>query len=469
MLQATNTLAIAPVVTDAGCTTSTGAITLNTTGGVAPLTFAWTGPGGFTATTANITALASGVYHITITDVNGCTLDQDITVGQATNTLAIAPVVTDAGCTASTGAITLNTTGGVAPLTFAWTGPGGFTATTANITALASGVYHITITDVNGCTLDQDITVGQATNTLAIAPAVTDAGCTASTGAITLNTTGGVAPLTFAWTGPGGFTATTANITALASGVYHITITDVNGCTLDQDITVGQATNTLAIAPAVTDAGCTASTGAITLNTTGGVAPLTFAWTGPGGFTATTANITALASGSYHITVTDVNGCTLDQDVTVGQATNTLAIAPAVTDAGCTASTGAITLNTTGGVAPLTFAWTGPGGFTATTANITALASGSYHITITDVNGCTLDQDITVGQATNTLGIAPAVTDAGCTASTGAITLNATGGVAPLTFAWTGPGGFTATTANITALASGSLSYYNNRCQWMYP
>ena len=454
--QATNTLAIAPVVTDAGCTASTGAITLNATGGVAPLTFAWTGPGGFTATTANITALASGSYHITVTDVNGCTLDQDITVGQATNTLAIAPVVTDAGCTASTGAITLNTTGGVAPLTFAWTGPGGFTATTANITALASGSYHITVTDVNGCTLDQDITVGQATNTLAIAPVVTDAGCTASTGAITLNTTGGVAPLTFAWTGPGGFTATTANITALASGSYHITVTDVNGCTLDQDITVGQATNTLAIAPAVTDAGCTASTGAITLNTTGGVAPLTFAWTGPGGFTATTANITALASGSYHITVTDVNGCTLDQDITVGQATNTIAIAPVVTDAGCTASTGAITLNTTGGVAPLTFAWTGPGGFTSTTANITALASGSYHITVTDVNGCTLDQDITVGQATNTLAIAPVVTDAGCTASTGAITLNTTGGVAPLTFAWTGPGGFTATTANITALASGS-------------
>jgi hypothetical protein len=65
--------------------------------------------------------------------------------------------------------------------------------------------------------------------------------------------------------------------------------------------------------------------GAITLNATGGVAPLTFAWTGPGGFTSTSANITALASGSYH-TVTDVNGCTLDQDIAVGQATNTITI-----------------------------------------------------------------------------------------------------------------------------------------------
>src|SRR4029079_4285434 len=126
---------------------------------------------------------------------------------------------------------------------------------------------------------------------------------------------------------------------------YHITITDANGCTLDQDVTVGQANNTLGVAPAVTNAGCTAPPGAITLNPTGGVAPLTFAWTGPGGFTAALANITALASGSYHITITDANGCTLDQDIVVGQANNTLAINPNVTDAGCTAPTGVITLN----------------------------------------------------------------------------------------------------------------------------
>src|SRR4029078_1971463 len=192
------------------------------------------------------------------------------------------------------------------------------------------------------------------------------------------------------------------DITALASGTYHVTITDQNGCTLDQDIVVGQANNTLGVAPAVTNAACTAPTGVITLNATGGTGTLTFAWTGPGGFTATVADITALASGSYHITITDANGCTLDQDIVVGQANNTLAINPNVTDAGCTAPTGAITLNATGGTGTLTFAWTGPGGFTATPEDITALASGTYHVTITDQNGCTLDQDVIVGQANNT-------------------------------------------------------------------
>src|SRR6185436_14730960 len=354
---------------------------------VAPLTFAWSNG----ATTADLANLAGGTYQITRTDANGCTLDKDVIVGQATNTFAIAPAVTPAGCTAPTGAITLNVTGGVAPLTFAWSNGG----TTADLANLAGGTYHITITDANGCTLDQDVIVGQATNTLAIAPAVTPAGCTAATGAITLNVTGGVAPLTFAWSNGG----TTADLANLAGGTYHITVTDANGCTLDQDVIVGQANNTLVIAPVVTPSGCSGATGAITLNVTGGVAPLTFAWSNGG----TTADLANLAGGTYHITITDANGCTLDQDVIVGQATNTLAIAPAVTPAGCSGATGAITLNVTGGVAPLTFAWSNG----ATTQDLNNIPGGTYHITVTDAGGCTLDQDITVGQANNTLAIAP--------------------------------------------------------------
>src|SRR6185436_183914 len=252
-----------------------------------------------------------------VTDANGCTLDQDVIVGQANNTLAIAPAVTAASCTAATGAITLNVSGGVAPLTYAWSNG----ASTADLANIAGGTYHITVTDANGCTLDQDVIVGQANNTLAVAPAVTAASCTAPTGAITLNVSGGVAPLTFAWSNG----ATTADLTNIAGGTYHITVTDANGCTLDQDVIVGQANNTLAVAPAVTRASCTAATGAITLNVSGGVAPLTYAWSNG----ASTPDLANLAAGTYHITVTDANGCTLDQDVIVGQANNTLAVAPA--------------------------------------------------------------------------------------------------------------------------------------------
>lgn len=56
---------------------------------------------------------------------------------------------------------------------------------------------------------------------------------------------------------------------------------------------------------------------------------------------------------------------------------------------------GAINLTVTGGLADppgdpsiMIYAWTGPGGFTATTRNISGLAAGSYTVVITDPSGC---------------------------------------------------------------------------------
>src|SRR4029450_10774362 len=193
---------------------------------------------------------------ITITDNNGCTLTATITVGQTANTLVQTNTITNTGCGVSNGSINLTVTGGAAPLTYAWTGPGGFTATTEDINALASGNYDIIITDANGCTLPATITVGQTNNTLVQTSTVVNTGCGVSNGAIALNVTGGAAPLTYVWTGPGGFTAATEDINGLAGGDYDITITDNNGCTLIVTITVGQAANTLAQTNTVTNTGC---------------------------------------------------------------------------------------------------------------------------------------------------------------------------------------------------------------------
>ena len=129
---------------------------------------------------------------------------------------------------------------------------------------------------------------------------------------------------------------------------------------------------------------------------------------------ATTEDITALAAGDYDLTVTDANGCVLPVTITVGQTANTLAQTNAVTLAGCGVNNGAIDLTVTGGVGPLTYAWTGPGGFTATTEDITALAAGNYDITITDANGCTLTATIAVGNVNSTLAQTHVTTDATC-------------------------------------------------------
>ena len=151
-------------------------------------------------------------------------------------------------------------------------------------------------------------------------------------------------------------------------------------------------------------------------------------------------DITGLAAGDYDLTVTDANGCVLPVTITVGQTANTLAQTNAVTLAGCGVNNGAIDLTVTGGVGALTYAWTGPGGFTATTEDITALAAGNYDVTITDANGCTLTATIAVGNVNSTLAQTHVTTDATCADNNGAIDITVTGGAGALTYAWTGPG-----------------------------
>src|SRR5213592_1173764 len=160
------------------------AINLTVTGGVGALTYAWTGPGGFTATTEDIAGLAAGDYNLTVTDANGCTLTATIAVGNVNSTLGETHVTTDATCSNDNGAINITVTGGTGTLTYAWTGPGGFTATTEDIAGLAAGAYNLTVTDANGCVLPVTITVGQTANTLAQTNAVTPAGCSVNNGAI---------------------------------------------------------------------------------------------------------------------------------------------------------------------------------------------------------------------------------------------------------------------------------------------
>ena len=176
------------------------------------------------------------------------------------------------------------------------------------------------------------------------------------------------------------------------------------------------------------------------------------------GFTCTTEDITGLAAGDYDLTVTDANGCVLPVTITVGQTANTLAQTNAVTLAGCGVNNGAIDLTVTGGVGALTYAWTGPGGFTATTEDITALAAGNYDVTITDANGCTLTATIAVGNVNSTLAQTHVTTDATCVGNNGAIDITVTGGVGALTYAWTGPGGFTATTEDLQVLQQETMT-----------
>lgn len=465
--------------TAATCAASDGSIDLTITAGAAPYTFSWTGPAGFSSTNEDISGLpAGGPYSVTVTDADGCTNTSPISASVGTTSPTLTPNATtvDANCGLSDGEITLAPTGGTAPYNVTGITPAGGTIAGLTVTGLAGGVmYTVDYADANGCTGTAMVTVNDA-----VAPVVafntpqTNVDCNgASTGAIDVNTTGGATPYTFAWTGPAGFSATTEDISGLAAGVYNLTVTDFNTCssTFSVTITENPALDTLAAGTGFTNATCGLNNGSITIAATGGSGTYTTYLLDTLGATAQPGpNFANIPGGAtYDVVVTDNLGCTGTFAFTIS-ATPGVTVTETVTDVLCANdATGAIDLTVSGGSGgPYNFAWTGPGGFSANTEDLSGLEGGTYTVDVDDNAGCVVSFSYTVAEpGALGAGLVTPVTDETCTgASDGAIEVQAAGGATATdyTYTWTGPNGFaqvdgpTAASSALTGLEAGTYN-----------
>jgi hypothetical protein len=140
-----------------------GADCLNSTVSISgPVSATATGNGSVT-----FTGLFAGTYSITVTDANGCSATSSITLTEP------APVVAEAGpdqsvlygyqnvnCTTITG----SETGGVAPYSVQWNegsanGPLVGSTSSVQVCPTVTTTYFYTVTDVNGCTSTDSMTV----------------------------------------------------------------------------------------------------------------------------------------------------------------------------------------------------------------------------------------------------------------------------------------------------------------------
>jgi gliding motility-associated-like protein len=444
---------------------STGSVTLNVVGGTPNYTYSWTGPNSFTAATKDIASLKAGNYFVTVTDSKGCAQTLGPIVVTEPAAISQTNVVTNAACAQNNGTIVLTPAGGTSPYTYSWTGPNGFINTNKDITNLATGNYIVTITDTEGCTFTSPaINVGTSNSTITATGSTTNVSCNnGSNGAINLTVTGATGNPTYIWSGPNSFTATTKDITNLRAGSYTVTITDAQNCsTIPSPFVIGQPT-AMAITEQVTNVLCKdASTGSITLTVSGGTGTTyTYNWSGPNTFTATSKDITGVKAGTYNVTATDANTCTVNKPIVITEPAAALTIGtPSVTATSCTATNGAIAVSPSGGTPQYTYSWTGPNGFTSTAQNLSNLASGTYSLTVTDANNCTQTTTINVQQGTTNLALGtPAITNVLCNGgTTGAISISVTGGTPQYTYAWSGPASFTSSAASITGRTAGTYT-----------
>jgi len=519
-------------------------------------TYSWSGPNSFSSSAQNVTVSTAGTYTVTGTNSAG--------TGSATYTVVAnnsAPDVTATGAALACGTTTtISASSSVAGAVFAWTGPNGFTSSSASPTVNTPGAYTVTVANpTTGCTAIRTVSV----TTGSAAPAVfwledftlangttSDNGATAWTSATGGTGTYSVQNNEFktsfsgqslgVWTsavidisrqtntsfsvdlrsetassgdlfenadyvsvyykldgGPAVLVyADSAGIGSTTTGTASATVTSpvLNGHMLQIIINTDNSdpteryyfdnvklTGTPVLVNAVASAGgeltCTHSSVALTGSTIATGA--TFSWTGPGGFNSTAQNPTAGAPGIYTLTVT-AGGCAATDtalvalDTVTPQQLTTTAV-PVSMQLTCTSNSVVFTAgSSTPGVS---YNWSGPSGPLSTSTTATATSVGTYTLTATNpANGCSASVSSTVTQNTTppqgvTTTANPVTAQITCDHPSVSLTGGST--TPGVTYSWSSPNGFTAngqsTSVTTAAVYTLTVTDPTNGCVTLLP
>jgi gliding motility-associated-like protein len=450
---------------------STGDIFITVSGGTPNYTFDWDNDGtGDNDDAEDLTGVIAGTYNVTVTDAAGCSAVEVATIGEPAAALAITGAQTDLTCNGvATGEVTITVTGGTPDYTYDWTESGNPVSTATDgtgintVSGLSALVYDVLVTDNNGCTITDQYTIIEP-SAISLTMGSVGSSCGNSDGEVSVVATGGTDGVTYTydWDIDGtGDNDDNATETGLAAATYNVTVTDLNGCTATDLVAVSDIGGPT-VTGSATGVNCYGdANGTVDITVTGNPT-FDFAWSGPGGFSSTSEDISALEAGTYTVAVTDINGCITNEIFTVGGPVAPLAVTMDSTDLTCFDNmTGAIDITPSGGTTPYDFSWTGPNGFTAITSDINSLEAGIYTVDIIDDNGCTLNGNTIEVVQPDSLEIVFAIVDPSCGLTDGTVTATVTGGTAAVdyTYVWTDLGAATVmpdTDADITGIGAGN-------------
>ncbi|MEM6723392.1 MAG: SprB repeat-containing protein, partial [Bacteroidota bacterium] len=307
------------------CAFDIGTLVANVTGGTPPYNYQWTPQVGLSDPTVfNPNVLSDSPfteYTLWVTDDNGC-----IAIDQAMVTVSNLPLnidVDDVNCFGGNdGWINLQT-GGL-PVTASING--GPPSTQTFWFGLFAGSYQIDYS-YNGCDYTELVTVVEPTSLLEASGTVLNTSCNgAPNGEIDLTILGGTPPYELTWNNG----STDEDLTGLASGLYVVTITDTDTCSIIQEFTVSQA-NALTVTPNLVFETCQASAdGGIGVQANNGLPPFFFEWSTGVTEQGLTSTLNDLPAGSYDLTVSDSDGCsnTFSYDLPAGPYVPKIVLSP---------------------------------------------------------------------------------------------------------------------------------------------
>jgi gliding motility-associated-like protein len=445
-------------------------------------------------------SLKAGAYMTSIRDVNGCeNSTENPTLLKEPAPIKVEFLKSDyngynVSCRGYNNGYALSrATGGSGQFSYQWYAANGVPLTVSTTTELLdsipAGKYYVFVKDIWGssagvdCIKKDSVTLSEPDGmqlTLSELSHNPDGNRNISCnggndGFIKLTITGGSGVYNYSWAGPDAFTATTNEILNLKAGIYVASVTDNNNCYLRimPGSTLPTFTLTEPDALAIATTTSTSNDGAYNINcdggktgwintvvSGGGIGTYKYTWstTDGSGIIDGLKDQSELTAGTYHLLVTDSNGCTRTKDITLTQP-SVFGTHISGSDITCYPpgfNNGKIILTVTGGVVPYSYSWSN-GAFTK---DISDLTEGLYKVTVTYNSTCMIKDSIRINLP-DPLTYTRVLSDyngynISCNGlANGFIQVNPTSGLAPFDYNWTSTNGFTGRTQDISDLRAG--------------
>jgi gliding motility-associated-like protein len=186
---------------------------------------------------------------------------------------------------------------------------------------------------------------------------------------------------------------------------YSLIVTDNNGCISSPSVSIAVTVNQLPAAPVVSNSGALSFCAGndVTLSAAGGQS---YSWSNG----STSSSINVDASGTFSVSITDVNGCQSPSSLPVSVNVNPIPAAPIITSIGsttfCQGGNATLQANQASGIL-----WNNA----AASSSITVSTTGQYTAQYTDVNGCESPESSPVQVNVTPLAATPSISASGPT------------------------------------------------------
>jgi hypothetical protein len=383
-------------VADIKCYGEKGSIAITGIGGTGTYTFAYSLNGASFTNFNSSTPLTAGIYHVKITDANGCSYQDinDRTITTPASALGFTETLSDyngynISCYGGgNGTASVLATGGNGSnySGYQYALDNGSFQQDALITGIYAGDHALKVKDARGCVASKTVTFTQTSARLStILVEKKDVTCYGdATGVLEFTGDGGLPPYSYSL--DNATLQDQGRFTQLAANDYTVVIKDKNECDNTATYSIVTINPKIELTTSITDVSCFGgSDGEVSTSIVGGVSPFQYQWTG---LTTTSSAATGLAAGSYTVNVTDKVGCRMEASAVIAQPHQALTIGLATVPVCYGRTNGSITVNTNGGTEPYIYSIDNGATFQANPVFLQGV--GSYTLTSKDSKGCTI-------------------------------------------------------------------------------